>query len=152
VELSQVYQSLGRAALDELVGKISLGTLKAYKMFDGFKVRAHLKKLNTEHLRKAVPRFWERLEQNDEELARELTQAILICNIKFVIEVLEFLKIPHDGNGFFEKGTSTEQYLTEGWQSRVLEQFRGRYPEALVRLYINHLTWETNKEAAVFAS
>ena len=152
MELSKVYQSLGRMALDELVRSISLGSLKAYQMFDSLKVRARLNKLNSEHLRKAASRLWERLEGGDQELARELTQAILISHIDFVVQVLDFLKIPHDGSGFFQKGVSTEQYLIEGWQQRVLEEFRGRYPEALVRLYVNHLMWEVNKESEVFAN
>jgi hypothetical protein len=150
VELSQVFQSLGRPALDELVRTISLGSLRAYKLFDQFKIRAHLHKLNTEHLRKATPRFWERLEQPDEDLARELAQVILVSNITFVIQVVDFLKIPHDGTGFFQKDVSTAKYLTEGWQKRVLDEFQGRCPEALVRLYINHLLWEIDKKAEVF--
>jgi hypothetical protein len=40
--------------------------------------------------------------------------------------------------------------LTDGWQQRVIEQFRDRYPEALVRLYINHLMWDFNKQAELF--
>ena len=145
-----MFRSLGRPALDELVRKVSLGTLKAYKVFDSLKVRARLSKLNTEHLRKATPRFWERLEQGDEELARELAQAVLVSNNAFVVEALDFLKIPHDGSGFFQKGVAAEQYLTDGWQQRVIEQFRDHYPEALVRLYINHLMWDFNKQAELF--
>ena len=151
MELSEVYRSLGRPALDELLRKISMGSLRAYRLFDGFKVRAHLNKLNAEHLRKAAPKFWERFEQNDEELARDLTQAVLVSNIEFVIQVLDFLKIPHDGSGFFQKDTKTEEYLTEGWQQRVIEEFHERYPEPLVRLYINHLLWEVDKKSEVFA-
>lgn len=151
MDLSSVFQTLGRSALDELVRRISLGTLKSYQMYDQFKVRARLSKLNAEHLRKATPRLWERLEQGDQELARELAQAVLVSNIAMVVEVLDFLKIPHDGSGFLQKDASAEQYLTEGWQQRVMQQFRGRYPEALLRLYVNHLLWETNKQAEVFA-
>ena len=150
MEFSEVFQSLGRPALDELLRRISLGTLKAFQLYEPFKVHAHLKKLNTEHLRHAAPRFWERLEQKDDELARQIAQAILVSNIDFVVQVLDFLKIPHDGNGFFQKDVSTEQYLTEGWQQRVLEEFKGRYPDTLLRLYINHLIWEVDKKAAVW--
>ena len=91
------------------------------------------------------------MEQRDEELAQELTQAILVSHTDFIVQVLDFLKIPHDGSGFFQKGVSTEQYLTEGWQKRVMEEFQGRYPDALLRLYVNHLMWEGNKQAEVFA-
>lgn len=150
MQLSEIFQSLGRPALEELVRRISLGTLRAFQMYDQFKVRARLNKLNTEHLRKATPRLWERLEQGDQDLASQLAQAILVSNIDFVVQVLDLLKIPHDGNGFFQKDVSTEPYLTEGWQQRVFEEFRGRFPEALVRLYINHLQWEVDKQAAVW--
>ena len=148
--MSEIFQSLGQAALDDLVRRISLGTLRAYKMYDQFKVWSHLNKLNTEHLRKATPKFWERLAQHDEDLAKQLAQAILVSNIDFVVQVLDYLKIPHDGNGFFQKDTSTKQYLTEGWQRRVFDEFKERHPEALVRLYINHLMWEVNKQAPVW--
>ena len=151
MDLNAVFQSLGREGLDELVKRISMGALRSYKVFDQFKFRARLAKLNAEHLRKAVPRLWEQLQTGDEELARDLTQAVLVSNMDFVVEVVDFLGIPHDGSGFFQKDVSTGQYLTEGWQQRVLEQFRQKYPEALVRLYINHLTWEVDKQAEVFA-
>ena len=137
--------------MDELLKKISMGSLRTYQMFDQFKLRVRLGKLNAEHLRKAAPRLWERMQQGDEELARDLAQAALVSNLGFVVEALNFLGIPHDGSGFFQKDTSTEQYLTEGWQQRVLDEFRGRYPEGLVLLYINHLLWEVDKKAEVFA-
>ena len=150
MELSQVFLSLGRPALDELVRGISLGALRSYKLVDSFKVRLRLNKLNAEHLRKAAPRLWERLEQNDAELARELAHAVLVSHLGFVVEVLDFLKVPHDGSGFLLKDASLAPHLTDGWQQRVLEAFRGRYPESLVRLYINHLAWEQDKQAEVF--
>jgi len=145
-----VFQSLGRGALDDLLKRVSLGALRSYKLFDQVKIRTRLPKLNSEHLRKAAPRLWERLGQQDEELARDLAQALLVSNIGFVVEVLDFLGVPHDGSGFFQKGVSAEQHLTDGWQQKVLEAFRDRYPEPLVRLYVNHLMWEVNKQAEVF--
>ena len=150
MQLSEVFRSLGRPALDELVRSISLGTLKTYQMFDQFKLRARLNKLNSEHLRNAAPRLWERLVERDEELARDLAQAILVSNISFIVEALDFLKIPHDGAGFFQKGLSTEQYLADGWQQRLMDEFRGKRSEALVRLYINHLIWEMNKQSEIW--
>jgi len=151
MELSAAFIGLGRTALDELVRKISLGTLKSFKVYDTFKVRTRLNKLNTENLRKAAPRLWERLEQGDQELAENLASAILVSNTTFVAAVLDFLTISHDGNGFFQKDASIAERLTDGWQQRVLEEFRGRHPEALVKLYINHLTWETDKNSEPFA-
>jgi len=127
-----------------------MGALRTYQSFDQFKLRTRLAKLNAEHLRKAAPRLWERLEQGDEELAGDMAQAVLVSNLDFVVEVLNFLGVPHDGSGFFQKDAQTARYLTEGWQQRVLEHFRARYPEPLVRLYINHLQWEVGN-AEVFA-
>ncbi len=151
VDLSEVFVSLGRPALDDLVRRISLGALRTYQMFDSFKIRTRLGKLNAEHLRKAAPHLWERLEQKDEDLARELAHAVLVSQIAFVVEVLDFLGVSHDGSGFLTKDAALEKQLTEGWQQRVLEAFRDRYPEPLIRLYINHLAWEADKQAPVFA-
>jgi hypothetical protein len=136
--------------LDELVKRISMGALRTYKVYEPFKLRARLHKLNAEHLRKAAPRLWDRLGQGDEDLGRDLAQAVLVSNLDFVVAVVNFLGIPHDGSGFFQKDVSTTQHLTEGWQGRVLEEFRGRYPEALVRLYINHLMWEVDRNSEAF--
>ncbi len=151
MELSHVFETLGQPALEELVRSISMGALRAYKLFDALKVRARLGKLNAEHLRKATPKLWERLVDRDEELARELAQAVLVSHIDFVVAVLDFLGVPHDGIGFFQKGAAIAEHLKEGWQQRVLDEFRGRYPEALIRLYINHLLHEADKAAQVFA-
>ncbi len=151
VELSQVFVSLGREALGELTNRVSIGALRTFQIYDQVKLRTHLNKLNAEHLRRAVPRLWERLEHGDEELARDLAQAVLVSNLDFVVEVLDHLGVPHDGNGFFQKDAQTREHLKEGWQREVLERFRGRYPESLVRLYINHLMWELDKQAEVFA-
>ena len=152
VDLSEVFLSLGRPALEDLVRRISLGSLRTYQIFDSFKFRLRLNKLNAEHLRKSAPRLWERLEQKDEELARELAHAVLVSQIGFVVEVLDFLGISHDGGGFLTKETPLQEQLADGWQQRVLETFRDRYPEPLVRLYINHLAWEADKQAPVFAA
>jgi hypothetical protein len=149
--MSDVFASLGRPALDDLVRSISLGALRSYQLFDAFKIRVRLNKLNTEHLRKATPRLWDRLEQKDEDLARELAHAVLISHIGFVVEVLDFLKVPHDGSGFLLKDANLQEHLADGWQQRILNEFQGRYPEPLVRLYINHLAWEADKKAEVFA-
>jgi hypothetical protein len=150
MELSEVYRALGRERCDELLGQVSMGSLRTYKLFDSFKVRARLGKLNREHLRKAAPHLWERLQQGDEDLAREVAQGVLVSNLAFVVVVLDFLGIPHDGAGFFEKEGSAAEKLTQGWQQRVFEEFRERYPQSLVLLYINHLDWELAKPSAPF--
>jgi len=41
--------------------------------------------------------------------------------------------------------------LTEGWQERVFEKFRGVYSEPVLLIYINHLSWELTDLAEPFA-
>ena len=142
MELSEVYRSLGKERFDELIGQISMGSLRTYSVFESFKVHARLQKLNRERLRKAAPQLWARIEEGDEPLAREVAQSVLVSNLGFVIEVLDFLEIPHDGGGFFDKDGPASEKLTDGWQQRVFDEFRERYAHSLILLYINHLDWE----------
>ena len=151
MELSEVYRALGQERFDELLGQVSMGSLRTYKLFDTFKVHARLNKLNRERLRKASPRLWERLQEGDEDLAREIAQGVLVSNLAFVVEVLDFLEIPHDGDGFFDKDGAAAEKLTEGWQKRVFEEFRAALSrKPLILLYINHLDWELAKPDAPF--
>ena len=55
MQISEVYLGLGQDAFAHLIRGISIGKLKTYQIYEGFKVRAHLTKVNTEGLRKAVP-------------------------------------------------------------------------------------------------
>lgn len=148
--LSEVFTALGRERFDALLRLISIGSLKTYKVYDSFKVRARLHKLNRENLRKAAHRLWERLGEGDEDLAREISQGVLVSHIEFVVDTLDFLGIPHDGAGFFDKDAQADDQLTEGWQERVYERFREEQPEPLVLLYINHLDWELGKPEEAF--
>ena len=66
-----------------------------------------------------------------------------------IADVLDLLGIPNDG-GFFDKDLKPEEYLTEGWQGRVYEEFRGKYNADVLLFYINHLDWELNKTEQVF--
>ncbi|HOK46111.1 MAG TPA: hypothetical protein PLA43_13515 [Bryobacteraceae bacterium] len=149
MELSQVFLSLGEDVFAELVRQISIGKLKTYQLYETLKTRAHLAKLNTESLRKGIPRFWARLQQGDEEFAKDLAQAVLIAHLDMIREVLDFLGIPNQ-DGFFDKNLDADKYLTEGWQERVYQEFRGKYSEPVLRLYINHLAWELSKTSEVF--
>jgi len=141
MQLSDAYLGLGEEGFGTLIRGISIGKLKTYKLYEPFKVRAHLHKLNTDALRKSVPRFWARLGERDEEFAKELAQALLICHLDMIAAVLDFLGAPHQ-NGFFAKDMDAKPYFTEGWEDRVLEKLRGAYPEPLLVFYINHLRWE----------
>jgi hypothetical protein len=149
MQLSEVFRALGENGLAELLRHVSIGRLRTYQLYENLKVRAHARKLNTETLRKSGPRFWSRLVEGDEELARDLAQGVLVSNLEMVQAVLDFLGIPNR-DGFFEKDLDAGQYLTEGWQQRVWERFHGQFPETLLVFYINHLGWELGKAEEVF--
>jgi hypothetical protein len=140
MEISEVYQGLGQDAFAQLIRGISIGKLRTYQIYEGFKVRARLHKLNTESLRKAVPKFWERMGE-DEEFGRDLAQAVLVSHLDLITAVLDFLGVPHE-NGFFAKDMDAKPYFTEGWEGRVYERFRSEFSEPIVLFYINHLRWE----------
>jgi len=150
MDLAGALVELGRGRFDRLLGGISIGSLKRFQVFDNFKIRAGVSKLNREKLRKVGPAFWSRIEAGDSELAKEIAQAVLVSHLDFVAAALDFLEIPHDGNGFFDKDDATREKLGEGWQRRVHDRFKDEFPEELVLLYINHLDWELNKPDTVF--
>ena len=150
MKLSEVYLKLGESGFGQLIRGISIGKLRTYQVYEGFKVRAHLAKLNTEALRKAVPRFWSRLSEGDEDFAKDLGQAILVSHLDMIGSVLDFLGIPNE-NGFFAKDVDAKPSLTAGWEERVLEKFRGAWPEPLLLFYINHLAWEVTESSEPFA-
>lgn len=141
MQLSEVYLGLGPDAFGQLVRRISIGKLKTYQIYEGFKVRAHLHKINTDVLRKAIPRFWARLGEHDEDFARDLAQAVLVSHLDMITAILDFMGVPHE-NGFFAKDLQAQDYFTEGWEERVIEKFRGVHPETVLIFYINHLRWE----------
>ena len=107
MEISDVYLGMGQDAFDQLVRSVSIGKLKTYQMYEGFKVRAHLQKVNTELLRKSVPRFWARIAARDEDFGKDLAQAILVSHLEMIVAILDFLGVPHE-NGFFAKGYGPE--------------------------------------------
>jgi hypothetical protein len=149
MQILDVYAGLGPEAFGQLIRTISIGKLRTYKIYEGFKVRAHLHKLNTEVLRKATPRFWERILGGDEDFSKDLAQAVLVSQLDMVVAVLDFLGVPHE-NGFFQKEIDPKPHFTEGWEDRVFQQFRGSHPEALLIFYINHLRWEMLKAEELF--
>lgn len=141
MQLSGVFLQLGEDRLPQLLRAVSIGKLKTYQLYERFKTRTHLPKVNTESLRKAAPRFWTRLSEHDEEFATDLSQAILISHMDMITAVLNFLGVPNE-EGFFAKDLDARQYLTEGWQTRVYNHFKDEYPQPLLLFYINHLGWE----------
>lgn len=140
MHIADVYRTVGVDGFAQLVRGISIGKLKTYQIYEGFKVRAHLQKLNTESLRKAVPRLWERV-LADEDFAKDFAQAVLVSHLDLITGVLDFLGVPHE-NGFFAKDMDPKPYFTEGWEDRVHEKFHEIYPEPLLLFYLNHLRWE----------
>jgi len=141
MQLSDVFLQLGEERLRQLVRGISIGKLRTYQLYDRFKTRTHLPKVNTENLKKAVPRFSQRLSAHEEEFATDLAQAILIAHMDMIQAVLNAMGIPNQ-EGFFDKDIDAKQHLTDGWQTRIWEQFREVYDPAILLFYINHLDWE----------
>src|ERR1700686_2332626 len=138
MHISDVYLGLGQDAFGQLIRGISIGKLRTYQIYEGFKVRAHLNKVNTEALRKSVPKLWARIAGGDEDFAKDLSQAVLVSHLDMITAVLDLLGVPHE-NGFFNKDMDPKPYFTEGWESRVFEKFHGVYPDAILAFYINHL-------------
>ncbi len=151
MQLSDIFLRLGEDTFGQLLRTVSLGRLRTYQLFDPFKTRLHLHKLNSETLRKAAPRVWTRLGEPDStDLATEISQAILVSHMDMIKAVLDDLGVPHE-DGFFAKDADISAHLTEGWQQRVWEKFRGSYPPPALLFYVNHLAWEVAKSEEVFA-
>ena len=141
MQLCDVFLELGEDRFSQLVSAISIGKLKTFQLYERFKTRSHLAKLNVETLRKAAPRLWSRLNDHNDDFATDLAQAVLVSHLNMIVDVLNFVGIPHE-DGFFAKDLDAKPYLTEGWEARAFEHFQGKYPEALLLFYINHLGWE----------
>jgi len=150
MQLSDIFLGLGEPKVAELLRSISLGRLKTYQLFDRLKTRLHVTKLNADTLRKIGPRVYERLGERDDEFATELSQAILVSHMDMIQAVLDFLGIPHE-EGFFAKDIDGSKYMTEGWQQRTFEHFKGKFPDALLLFYVNHLGLELLKAEQLFA-
>lgn len=150
MEISVVFQSLGCERFEELMSGVSIGKLRTFQAYDSLKVSAGLNKVNHAKLRKALPRLWSRLKDGDDNLADAAAQAILVSNLEFVIRVLDFLEIGHDGSGFFQKIDQKSKSLDEGWQKRAYNEFKNEYSNALILLYLNHLASEIDSSSDVF--
>ncbi|MDQ2711826.1 MAG: hypothetical protein M3Y24_06255 [Acidobacteriota bacterium] len=149
MQMCGVFKALGPDIFHQLIRGISIGKLRTYQVYERFKARARLAKLNGEALRKAEPRFWARIEAGEEDFATDLSQIFLLSHLDMIVDVLDFLKIPNQ-QGFFDKDLKPEEYLTEGWHARVFEQFSSKYPKEILLFYINHLDWELTKAEQVF--
>jgi hypothetical protein len=149
MQLCGVYQALGEDVFRQLVRGISIGKLKTYQIYERFKLRARLAKLNSETLRKAEPKLWARVQDGEEDFAADLSQVFLLSHLPLIVDVLNSLGIPNEV-GFFDKDLDPAQYLNEGWQSRVFDQFSSKYNRHILLFYINHLSWELTKSESVY--
>lgn len=140
---------MGEDGFAGLLRHVSMGRLRTYQLFEQLKVRTRLVKLNSEHLRKAAPRLWARLNERDEDLAVDLGQAILVSQLDMIIEALDLLGIPHQ-NGFFSKEDDVSSYFTEGWQQKLYDGLKNKYPAGVLVFYINHLGVEVAKADKLF--
>ena len=148
MQLRDVFLGLGEEQFQQLMRSISLGRLKTYQMYDRFKTRLYLNKLNSETLRRSAPRAWARIPE-DEEFAADVAQAILISHLDMIKAVVDDLGIPNQ-EGFFDKDIDGPKYLTDGWQQRTYEKFKDTFPAQVLLFYINHLAWELAKSEEVF--
>jgi hypothetical protein len=141
MQISDLYRGLGEETFAKIVRGISIGKLKTYQIYENFKVRAHLHKVNTEALRKAAPKFWTRIMEGDEDFGKDLAQSVLVSHLDMIAAALDYLGVPHE-NGFFAKDMDPKPYFTGGWEERLFNQLKGTYPETILIFYINHLRWE----------
>lgn len=141
MRITDVYLGLGQETFERLIRGISIGKLKTFQIYEGFKIRTHLSKVNTEALRKSAPKFWSRISEGDEDFAKDIAQSILVSHMDMIAAVLDFLGVPHE-NGFFAKDIDPKPFFTEGWEERVYEKFQNVFPDAFLVFYINHLRWE----------
>lgn len=149
MRLSDIFLALGEPSFQQLLRSVSIGKLKTFQLYDRVKLRFNLVKVNSENLRKAAPRLWTRVTSHDEEFVSDIAQVVLVSHLDMIKDVLDLLTIPHE-DGFFAKDLNASDKLTEGWQQRVYESFREKYPEALLVFYINHLDWELTKSETVY--
>src|SRR5690242_6305080 len=144
MQICSVFMALGPDIFEDLLRHVSMGKLKTFQIYDRFKVRARMPKLNSETLRKAHTKLWSRIEAGEEYFSTDISHVLLISHLDMIIDILNFLNIPHQ-DGFFEKDLKPEQYLIDGWQQRAYENFREKYPKSTLLFYINHLDWELTK-------
>ncbi len=149
MELTEIFQSLGEDRFYELIRTVSISRLKTYQLYESLKTRARVPKLNVQGLRRAALQFWGRIGSGDEDLAADLAQAVLVSNFDMLIEILDFLGVPHQ-DGFFEKDLDASEILTGDWQERAYDQFREKHPEPAVLFYVNHLAYELAGETSLF--
>lgn len=149
MQVSDVFLGMGEAAFTELLKRISISRLRTYQIYEQVKLRTRLTKLNTEHLRKAAPRLWARLSDQDADLATDLAQAILVSNLDMIIAALDSLGVEHQ-DGFFSKDADLSAQLSGDWQQRTYDALKQRYEPVVLEFYLNHLGVESGRTSELF--
>lgn len=149
MQLCDLFLNLGEENFEQNMRSVSIGKLKTFQLFDRVKTRLHLHKLNSETLRKAAPRVWTRLSDHEDDVAVDLSQAILVSHLDMIKAVLDELGVPHE-DGFFAKDADVSGHLKDGWRETVWQKFHEAFPPAPLLFYINHLAWEVAKAEDVF--
>jgi hypothetical protein len=150
MELCDVFLALGEDTFADLLKRVSISRLRTYQIFEHIKLRTRLVKLNSESLRKAAPRLWERIAAKDVDLAADLSQAILVSHLEMIIAALDLLGVPHQ-DGFFPKDADVKSHLTDGWQQKAFDGLKDKFPASVLKFYLNHLAAETGGADAVFS-
>jgi len=70
MQISDLFVGLGEESFGATLRTVSIGKLKTYQLFERIKTRCHLQKLNTETLRRAEPRLFERIKSGEENWRR----------------------------------------------------------------------------------
>lgn len=149
MKLTELFAALGEESFRAQLKAISMGTLRTYHLYERIKTRLRLTKLNTESLRATSGRTWARILEHDDDLAFDLSQAILVCQLKMIIDILNFLEVPHE-DGFFPKDLDPKQYLTGDWQQRTWDKFKDSYSQPVLLFYLNHLAIEMDPASPLF--
>jgi len=147
--LTELFLAQGETAFADLLRRISMSRLRTYQIYEHIKLRARLNKLNSETLRKAAPRLWERLAAGEDDLAADLSQALLVSQLEMIIEALDVLGVPHQ-DGFFPKDADVKSHLTDGWQQKAFDALKDRHPANVLQFYLNHLAYETKAAETLF--
>lgn len=150
MELCDVFLALGEDTFADLLKRVSISRLRTYQIFEHIKLRTRLVKLNSESLRKAAPRLWERIAAKDVDLAADLSQAILVSHLEMIIAALDLLGVPHQ-DGFFPKDADVKSHLADGWQQKAFDGLKDKFPASVLKFYLNHLAAETGGADSVYS-
>jgi hypothetical protein len=149
MQVCDVFAGMGEQSFAELLKRISISRLRTYQIYEHVKLRTHLTKLNTESLRKAAPRLWSRINEQDADLAADLAQAILVSHLDMIIAALDALGIQHQ-DGFFSKDADLSAQLAGDWQQATFDALRAKYPPEVLAFYLNHLGVESGRATELF--